>query len=279
VPAIPLKGPRLAERLYRDPALRPFTDLDLLVRRADVGRAVAALTARGYRHLAHERTLDYELRHANAACFVPAGRATWPVDLHWDLIGWSAGTGPRTLDADGVWDRAEPAARGGPATRVLAPDDLLLYLALHLAVHHPLDGLVWRLDLALLLRAHGAGLDWAGAVARARASDAASPLYFALASVQATLGAAAPPDALAALRPRGPRGAWLERLSRRRDARGRLDHLVEVALMDRGTDRLRALAAGVAPTPAWVRSRYATGSALRGYRAHYGRILGILRRT
>ena len=40
---IPLKGPALAEALYPDPGLRPFTDLDLLVRREDAARAVALL--------------------------------------------------------------------------------------------------------------------------------------------------------------------------------------------------------------------------------------------
>jgi len=37
----------------------------------------------------------------------------------------------------------------------LCPEDLLLYLALHFAVHHALSGLVWQLDLALLIARHG----------------------------------------------------------------------------------------------------------------------------
>ena len=71
VPVIPLKGPALGEALYRDPGLRPFTDLDLLVRRADVARAVALLSNLGYRALEHERPFAYELADATAACFMP----------------------------------------------------------------------------------------------------------------------------------------------------------------------------------------------------------------
>ena len=36
--AIPLKGPALGDVLYREPALRPFTDLDLLIRRSEERR-------------------------------------------------------------------------------------------------------------------------------------------------------------------------------------------------------------------------------------------------
>ena len=44
VPVMPLKGPALAATLYRDPGLRPFTDLDLLVRSADLPRALRVLS-------------------------------------------------------------------------------------------------------------------------------------------------------------------------------------------------------------------------------------------
>src|SRR5262245_51395668 len=48
IAAIPYKGPVLARTAYGDVALRRFADLDVLVRRADVVRAVAALRELGY---------------------------------------------------------------------------------------------------------------------------------------------------------------------------------------------------------------------------------------
>lgn len=278
LPVIPLKGPALAERLYRDPGLRPFTDLDLLVPRPDVGRAVALLRAAGYRHLAHERSLDYELAHAAGACFVPADAAAFalPVDLHWDLVGFPSGAGARGLDTGEVWARAVTTARWGRPVRELAADDLLLYLALHLAVHHPLGGFPWQLDLALLLAREGRALDWDRVVERARRWGVAGAVYLALRSVERQLGVHVP--ALARLRPRGPRGALLDRLAGRYDARGRLDHAIDLLLLDRPGDLARALVAGLVPRPAWVRQRYGARSALYGYAAHARRLLQILTR-
>jgi hypothetical protein len=271
---IPLKGPALGETLYRDPGLRPFTDLDLLVRRRDLRRAVTLLSAIGYRALEHERSLAYELEYATAACFVPAAPATGalPVDLHWGLVSFPAGATPRALDADEVWTRAVAEARWGRSVLTLAREDLLLYLALHLAVHHPLNGLAWQLDVALLLRNLGSELDWDAVVERARRWRVGGAVNFALRRVKESFAAAAPAAVLTRLAPRGLRGWLLGRLVARSSTRGRFDHVVPLLLLDRGADRVRALTAGVVPPPAWVRQRYATESAAAGYLTHYGRI-------
>ena len=280
VPVMPLKGPALGEALYRDPGLRPFTDLDLLVRRADVPRAVRLLSTLGYRALEHQRPLAYELADATAACFVAVerGSGTLPVDLHWGLVGFPGGIGPRALDTEEVWGRAVTEERWGRQVLALGREDLVLYLALHLAIHHPLDGLAWQLDVALLLRRDGAAMDWERAIGRARRWRVAGAFYFALSRVERRFAACVPPAVLAALRPRGARGAILDRLGARSDRLGRFDHLIPLLLLDRGADLARGLTAGVLPAPAWVRRRYGTGSALYGYVMHYGRLGGIAAR-
>jgi hypothetical protein len=242
------------------------------VRRADVPRAVALLAALGYRALEWERPLAYELAAANAACFVPAAPdpVALPVDLHWDLVGFPAGARPRGLDVDEVWRRVEPGEAWGRPVLRLGREDLLLYLALHLAVHHPLDGLAWQPDVALLVRRHGALLAWERVVERARRWSVSGAVYLALRLVEDRLAPGVPAAVLAALRPRGPRGALLDRIGRGR--RWRPEHLAALLVLDRSRDLARALATAAAPPPAWVRCRYGTRSALRGYRAHYGRI-------
>ena len=278
IPVIPLKGPLLAEALYDDPGLRPFTDLDLLVRKRDVPRAVALLATLGYRALEHERPVAYELAHATAACFVPTGSATtsFPIDLHWGLVGFPAGVAPRALDAEEMWTRAVTEERWGRPILQLCREDLVLYLALHLAVHHPLDGLPWQLDLALLIRRDGPDLVWEHVTERARRWGVAGAAYFTLRLVEDRFAPGVPASALARLRPRGPRGALLDRIGRSSGERGGGDHLVDLLLLDRISDLTRALAAAAVPRPGWVRSRYATPSALRGYLVHYGRIGKIL---
>jgi len=281
IPVIPLKGPALGEALYAEPGLRPFTDLDLLVRRADVPRAVALLARLGNRALEYERPLAYELAYATAACFVPVeprpGR--FPIDLHWNLVSFVAGHTPSTLDAEEVWTRAVVDERWGRRVRALCREDLLLYLALHLAVHHPLEGLAWPLDLALLVRRQGDGLDWGAVVERAGRWRMRGAVYFALRRVEDRFAAGVPGAVLTRLRPRGARGAWLDRLARRDESSAWLEHLIAVLVMDRRSDLARAVARGALPGPAWVRLRYPSASTAGSYATHYRRLAAVGVRT
>jgi Uncharacterised nucleotidyltransferase len=273
ISVILLKGPSLAEALYDDPGIRRFTDLDLLVRGLDRPRAIALLSTLGYRHIGVDRTLEYELANAMAACFVPpAGDSHFSVDLHWGLVSFPAGVTPRTIDSEEVWTRAEATERWERRVLELCPEDLLLYLALHLAVHHPFVGHVWRLDIALLLRRCARDLDWASIAERSGRWRVRGAVYFALRVVEADLGIAPPPGVLAELRPHGLRGDAVDRLARYRDATSRFEHLVDLLLLDARADLLRALATSAAPTPAFVRGRYGTPSTFRAYLAHYRRI-------
>ena len=66
IPVIVLKGAALAQTIYPDIALRPMTDLDILVKSEHLDRAVELLRTTGYRWLAVSQNdaLDNELGHA-----------------------------------------------------------------------------------------------------------------------------------------------------------------------------------------------------------------------
>ena len=282
LPVLTLKGPALAEMLYRDPGLRPFTDLDLLIRAADVSRAVLLLSALGYRHLDIGNSLPYELAWRHAASFVSAENRPGhlPIDLHWGLLD-SPGIAPAPeIDLQEIWGRAVKVEAWEQPARGPCPEDLLIYLALHWAVHHAFSGLIWRLDLALLLRRYGATLDWKAVAERARRWRVRGALYVALRKIEVEFGVESPPAFLARLKRGGPRLALVEWLSRRRGEQlERLDYLIPVLLMDRGSDVLRALASGALPPAGWARFRYGKESLLGAYLAHYSRIGRVCLRT
>ncbi len=129
--------------------------------------------------------------------------------------------GDRAVKVEG-WDRLMLA---------LSPEDLLIYLSLHWAVHHAFAGLIWQLDLALLIRRHAPILDWDAVGQRARRWRGRGALYFALRTVHEGLGVQLPSSLLADLRPHGARAAAVAWLLRRRDERlGRLDHAIPLLL-------------------------------------------------
>src|SRR4051812_2277039 len=105
IPAVPYKGPALAQQVYGDVALRQFSDLDVLIQRKDVAKASALLRSQGFTSQ-HQLTPRQENTFLKIECehmFTrEAGRVN--VDLHWDFA-------PRyfslKLDTERVWHRLE----------------------------------------------------------------------------------------------------------------------------------------------------------------------------
>ncbi len=272
---IVLKGPALAEAIYPDPALRPFTDLDLLIPRADRSRALELLRSLGYQHVTAGRPLNFELAYEGAASFVKDGGppAGFPLDLHWELLSPPGRKRVGMMETREVWERAVTLKSWGRSVRILCPEDLLIYLAVHSAIHHAFAGLIWQLDLALLLRRYGSRLDWRAVGERAQRWGVDRALYFALTSIAKPLATDVPASALDALRPCGLRAsttAWL--LRRQHPSRGFLEYAMPLFLMGRGTDVLRMLWGSLLPDPAWVSARYGGGSLPRAYLAHCARL-------
>jgi Uncharacterised nucleotidyltransferase len=276
VDVVVFKGPALAEQVYPDPSLRPFSDLDLLVRPRDRFRMDEALRGLGHRRVADEHSWDFDIVWDGATVYeTPSGVR---IDLHWSLL-----TEPRFVwhgDETGIWARTEPIVVAGEPARGLGREDLVLYLAAHLAVHHALAGLRRYWDVALALERWADELQWPVLLDRAERWGLRHALFFVLQGVRETFAAPVPPRALAALRPAGPRAALLAALARAGDAGRlvRLEHLVALLLVDRGRDVRAALRHAVWPSAAWMRARYGAAAASRPalYRAHLRRLGGVV---
>jgi hypothetical protein len=272
IDVIVLKGAALAETLYPHPALRPFHDLDLLVRPDHISRADACLRALGYARAADEHGWRFDVAWDRATLYEAPGGVR--VDLHWGLLNE-----PRYRwheeDAAAVWERAARARLAGVDARTLAAEDLLLHLAAHLAIHHAGEGLLWQWDVARLIER---GLDWDALAERATRWRVAAAVRFALDGVITRFEVAVPPCGLRRLSA-GPVRAGLARALRARATAprpARLDYLLPLLLADRARDAAWALGGALCPSRAWVRDRYPGARSLpRAYLAHAARALRI----
>jgi hypothetical protein len=276
VSVIPLKGPALAETLYPHPAVRPCTDLDLLIHREALVGVDTLLQRLGYRRRADDHSWSFDVTFDRATLY--EGPAGIHVDLHWALL-----SDPRfswnEADALTVWERATKLSVGGRAALGLCPEDLLLYLAMHLAVHHGLAGLLWYWDLARLLERWEGNLDWTAVADRASRWRVRRAVYFALRGCHDLFGVSAPAAVMSRLRPRGPRASALHWLVRHCDAARlkRLEHVIALLLVDRARDVVGSVTRIVWPSQAWLQTRYASASLAACYVTHWRRVAGIAR--
>jgi hypothetical protein len=136
IPVISLKGPWLARRLYGDAALRLYSDLDLLVRRADFVRSEDLLSGLGFSAAAQRD--DYARTWS---------RDSIVLELHDDVEN------PLAFDfgVDAAWDRSQLAEFDGVPARLFAPSDELRFLCLH-GARHRFERLSHILDLVLAFR-------------------------------------------------------------------------------------------------------------------------------
>jgi hypothetical protein len=192
VDATPVKGVVLAETLYGSLALRPTADLDVLVRPEAVPAARAALAALGYRHdeAAPFEALHHPYHDPQYYRATPAGEVC--LELHHGL--WSARYWDRD---DGCWDRRVEAQLGGATVRVLSAEDTLVHLAIHRA-RSPFR-LRHLVDVAELLRAREAALDWDLVLGATRRSAARTAMHVSLELAARVLGAPAPAGVIDAL--------------------------------------------------------------------------------
>jgi Uncharacterised nucleotidyltransferase len=166
IPALPFKGPLLAELAYGSLVLREFADLDVLVPRDAVAVAQEVVRAQGYRVLQREfiphngearsadvRGLPFLADFRLDYDYVLARRdGKARVELHWRFL--PAYFFPFPL----AWERLGEVSFAGAATHSLPPEDLLLLLCVH-GTKHCWDRLQWICDVAELVRARQ-GIAW-----------------------------------------------------------------------------------------------------------------------
>ena len=216
VPLMPLKGALLGVLCYADPGERPMADLDLLVHRRDLDRAVALLGELGYEEVSGGRK-HLKLARAAAREIVDAGREhpdnpRW-IELHPACCEWLDDEQVELTDC--IWATASEAWLLGEPAWLPGPSAHWIYLLVH-GSHHILINrfrLVQLLDL-LRLEPHLPAGDVPGALLTTLASpEVPAAILRAVYPPLALLERYFPADAADASGRGGLRRAMRERLA------------------------------------------------------------------
>ena len=185
VPVIVMRGLRTLEAVYGDPGARPFEDHDLLILPGDLPPARRAFARLGFRE-------ETEGLHRRGGMLI---------DLHCDPLGARRRPTRSTffpIPVTALFDRAIAGRVAGAPALLLSPEDDLLLMAVHI-VKHSFDRLIRVADIAHMLSAGQATLDWEAIRSRAPHSGVRRVLGWALAAA-ARLGAHSPPDLMPSAR-------------------------------------------------------------------------------
>ena len=192
VDAIPYKGPALAVDAYGDLSLRQFADLDIIVRRSDVRRAIEALAAEGYEP-------EFDLSETERRVFMrwwyvlafSRGDHIYHLELHWAIA-------PRffsfPFETERLWTRRRSLRVAQTQMLIPSREDLLLLLSAH-ATKDSWARLEWICAVAELIRADG-DLDWEALIQEAKATGAERMLLLALGLAHELLDAELPEEIL-----------------------------------------------------------------------------------
>ncbi|MGA2433900.1 MAG: nucleotidyltransferase family protein [Bryobacteraceae bacterium] len=240
---VPFKGPVLAWLAYRNPELRAFSDLDLLVGRADFPAARRLLSAFGYATLSPENLpggfLDW---NEELPLFNP--RSGMRVDLHWRPLPAHL----PSLPPEYFLEDAVPVEIDGRQVQTFAPEKTFLYLCVH-GGKHAWGSLKWLADLAHL--AHRRPLNWALILAEARARRVSRFVLLTSGLLEDLLGVQCPivPEETSARRSRAYRIARNNLLSAARDSDRFRELRFQIRLVEPILDKCRLLGSMLAPTP------------------------------
>lgn len=199
VPAIPFKGPIVAERIYGELSLRRFRDLDFLVRESDIDMTLDVLRQLDYptdTGFVSARDPSFRLSPAQTDAFRRyAGEYIFykrdnnvTIEPHWHFA-------PATLcveiDYPALWRRSFDASLDGKTVRVLTPEDELLMLCVH-GSKEIWTRLQWICDVAELIRAYP-DINWVATLQRAERQGCERMLFLGLSLAHRLLQAPLPP--------------------------------------------------------------------------------------
>lgn len=135
---IPLKGIYFAEKYFGHFAARPTSDIDLLIKEADIDKAVRCVKELGF-------TVEEEMIpghfHCSFSKTLPQSSIPLVVEIHWDIIKKQTAN----LDINEFWEDARPVGTS-PYIKELSPYHTFYMIILH-GWRHNLDSPKYFMDL------------------------------------------------------------------------------------------------------------------------------------
>lgn len=151
IDVIPLKGTMFAEKYYHHLGARSTSDIDLLVKEADVEKAIHAVKKLGY--TIEESRIPFHF-HVNYSKWIPGSDIPIMVELHWNLVKEKTAN----FQIEEIWNNST-TLEGFKHIKKLSDLDLFYVICLH-GWRHNLESLKYFIDIIQLILQLGKKIDY-----------------------------------------------------------------------------------------------------------------------
>ncbi len=189
IPFIVLKGIAVAELVYPGFAMRGISDADILVKKDDVCRVDACLSALGYisRDSSVERALDNPVGYLASLDYWKSDGSFPNLHIHWHPVNTSvpAFMFAGQVDPDRLWKMAIHTEVANAKARILCPEHQLIYLCEHaLRINHSFDRLILIYDIFYVISSPKYKINWDFVIEEARRFNLSKLVFLSLTVVK-----------------------------------------------------------------------------------------------
>ena len=201
---IPLKGIFLAENVYKNIALRPMTDVDILIKKDGLPKIDKVLEGLGYKTSVNKKLASDAMKksYMNSLDYFKPDKKSISLHIHWHIVNVSMPTYmySKNIKMDRFWECAEPVYVANVQTLGLMPHHLIMYLSEH-ALKHSFDRLILLSDIDSVVKKYAREIDWKELIQETRNFGMEKQVYYSLYVTNYFLGTVMPDYVLSSLKP------------------------------------------------------------------------------
>jgi hypothetical protein len=199
LPVVVLKGVAMGALIYPSAALRPMKDIDLLIRRDDLGKADVLLRDLGFERKSPEVSDSRLWSDPPFGVLYARPQGFPPIELQQHITSDAAMF--VRIPIEDFWKRSRHAQIESAEALVFSTEDLLLHLALHLAKRNQFFGQLRTLrDIGEVCKRYRGEIDWGRLVFEARGYGVSKYLYYSFRLARDLVNADVPTNTLKELR-------------------------------------------------------------------------------
>lgn len=265
IDVIVLKGIFMAEEIYQNIGLRPMNDIDLLIKEQDLIKVKDELNelmyvdiyiTKYYEQLQTVLSYEHLFAHKKKEIYI---------DLHWNILPPES---PYKIDITKFWENAKPINIANVETLMLAPEDLLQHLCLHLDSHinynmPAAQHLKNYCDVAEVTRYYKEIINWNYFLQVSKSYGIENPIFHCLYIAEKYFGALIPEDVLNDLEPAksttGLNEAFCELMqdnSSNKDQWGKTKYYLKLEKVNGTRNKLRLLSGYIFPSKEFMMYHY-----------------------